>query len=144
MMHAMVGEIGVERRGDVALRSFAIEARACRFAGARRDLGILTLLREEGQVDRDTERDKVTIIGFAPPIGRIDAPVGALVGAGKAGLGVGGKRAGIKRAQAWQGVDAGAQRRLIDRRRRRLARRVGGRITGESRELRPGAGDLGG
>src|SRR3546814_7937864 len=79
MMHAMVGEIGIERRRDVALRGLAVEARTRRFAGSRRDFRVLPLLREEGHVDGDAERDEVAIIGLATSIGRIDAPVGALV-----------------------------------------------------------------
>src|SRR3546814_9329927 len=96
MMHAMVGEIGIERRRDVALRGLAVEARTRRFAGSRRDFRVLPLLREEGQVDGDAERDEVAIIGLATSIGRIDAPVGALVGARKTRFGVGRQRADRK------------------------------------------------
>jgi len=56
-MHAMIGQISVECRRDVALGRLAVETRARRFAGAGRDLGVLPLLREEGEVDGDAEAE---------------------------------------------------------------------------------------
>src|SRR3546814_14033610 len=50
MMHAMVGEIGIERRRDVALRGLAVEARTRRFAGSRRAFRVLPLLARNSAV----------------------------------------------------------------------------------------------